>query len=49
MQMMDTNFRINLTYKSDLDNQVYFDMAIHTSQQEPDIFLEQLLPPEIHA
>jgi len=47
--LMDTNFQINLKYKGIRDNIAYFDMAIHTSQQVPDMLLKQLLPPEINA
>ena len=47
--LMDTNFMINLTYKGNRDNLAYFDMAVHTSRQVPDILLRQLLPPEINA
>jgi F0F1-type ATP synthase assembly protein I len=47
--LLDTNFQITLKYKGERDNQAYFDMAVHTSQQVPDILLKQLLPPEIHA
>jgi len=47
--LMDTNFKINLKYKGERDNRAYFDMAVHTSQQVPDILLKQLLPPEIDA
>jgi hypothetical protein len=49
IKLMDTNFQINLKYKGNRDNLAYFDMAIHTSQQVPDILLKQLLPAEIHA
>jgi hypothetical protein len=49
IKLMDTNFQINLKYKGDRDNLAYFDMAVHTSQQVPDILLRQLLPAEIHA
>lgn len=49
IKLMDTNFRINLKYKGNRDNLAYFDMAIHTSQQVPDILLTQLIPAEIHA
>jgi len=49
INLMDTNFRINLKYKGNRDNLAYFDMAIHTSQQVPDILLTQLIPAEIHA
>jgi len=49
IKLMDTNFKINLKYKGNRDNLAYFDMAIHTSQQVPDILLKQLLPAEIHA
>jgi hypothetical protein len=49
IKLMDTNFQINLKYKGDRDNLAYFDMAIHTSQQVPDVLLRQLLPAEIHA
>jgi hypothetical protein len=47
--LIDTNFQINLTYKGDRDNRAYFDMAIHTSKQVPDILLRNLLPSEIQA
>jgi hypothetical protein len=47
--LMDTNFQINLKYKGNRDNEAYFDMAIHTSQQVPDMLLKQLLPAEIRA
>ena len=47
--LMDTNFQINLKYKGERDNRAYFDMAVHTSKQVPDILLRQLLPNEIDA
>ncbi len=47
--LMDTNFEINLKYKGERDNRAYFDMAVHTSKQVPDILLRQLLPNEIDA
>lgn len=47
--LMDTNFRIGLTYKGDRENRAYFDMAVQTSQQVPHYLLEQLLPPAIDA
>ncbi len=47
--LMDTNFRINLKYKGNRDNQAYFDMGVHTSRQVPDMLLNKLLPPEIDA
>jgi len=47
--LMDTNFNINLKYKGERDNRAYFDMAVHTSKQVPDILLNRLLPPEIDA
>jgi hypothetical protein len=47
--LLDTHFQIDLVYKGDRDNRAYFDMAIHTSQQVPDILLRQLLPNEIDA
>lgn len=47
--LMDTNFKINLKYKGERDNRAYFDMAVHTSQQVPDMLLKQLLPAEIDA
>ena len=47
--LMDTNFQINLKYKGDRDNRAYFDMAVHTSRQVPDLLLKKLLPPEIDA
>jgi hypothetical protein len=46
---MDTNFKINLKYKGERDNRAYFDMAVHTSKQVPDMLLKQLLPAEIDA
>ena len=47
--LMDTNFQINLKYKGERDNRAYFDMAVHTSKQVPDILLRQPLPNEIDA
>ncbi len=47
--LLDTHFKINLKYKGERDNRAYFDMAVHTSQQVPDILLRQLLPGEIDA
>jgi len=47
--LMDINFEINLKYKGERDNRAYFDMAVHTSKQVPDILLRQLLPNEIDA
>lgn len=47
--LMDTNFQVNLKYKGNRDNLVYFDMAIQTSQQVPEMLLKRLLPGEIHA
>jgi hypothetical protein len=49
IKLMDTNFAIDLKYKGDRDNLAYFDMAVHTSQQVPDILLRKVLPAEIHA
>jgi len=49
VRLMDTNFLINLKYKGNRDNRAYFDMAIHTSQQVPEMLIRQLLPPEIAA
>lgn len=47
--LMDTNFRIGLMYKGDRDNRAYFDMAVQTSRQVPDVLLKNLLPSEIDA
>lgn len=47
--LMDTNFHINLVYKGNRDNRAYFDMAVHSSKQVPDILISQLLPSEIDA
>jgi len=47
--LMDTNFQINLKYKGDRDNRAYFDMAVQTSRQVPDLLLRKLLPPGIDA
>ena len=49
LRLMDTNFQINLTYKGDRDNQAYFDMAVHTSKQVPDMLLQKLIPRQIAA
>lgn len=49
LQLMDTNFVINLKYKGNRDNQAYFDMAVHTSKQVPDMLIQNLLPREINA
>ncbi len=45
--LMDTNYVINLKYKGQRDNRAYFDMAVHTSKQVPDMLLKRMLPPEI--
>ena len=47
--LMDTNYVINLKYKGQRDNRAYFDMAVHTSKQVPDMLLKRMLPPEIDA
>lgn len=47
--LMDTIFKIDLKYKGERDNRAYFDMAVHTSRQVPDMLLKQLLPAEIDA
>jgi general stress protein YciG len=49
LTLMDTNFRINLVYKGDRDNRAYFDMAVQTSKQVPDMLLKNLLPAAIDA
>ncbi|GEM_PF-686330 len=47
--LLDSHFQIDLVYKGERDNRAYFDMAVHTSQQVPDILLRQMLPKEIDA
>ena len=47
--LFDTNYVIKLTYKGERDNLAYFDMAVYTSKQVPDIILKRLFPPEIDA
>ena len=47
--LLDTNYVITLTYKGERDNRAYFDMAVQTSKQVPDMLLKRLLPPEIEA
>ena len=47
--LFDTNYVIKLTYKGERDNRAYFDMAVLTSKQLPDILLKRLFPPEIDA
>ena len=47
--LIDTNFRINLTYQGAENNRAYFNMAVHSSRQVSDLLLKQLLPPEIDA
>jgi hypothetical protein len=47
--LMDTNYAINLKYKGERDGRAYFDMAVHTSKQVPDILLKRMLPPDIDA
>lgn len=49
VKLMDTNFLVTLKYKGNRDNLAYFDMAIQTSQQVPDMLLRQILPSAIHA
>ncbi|WP_319578295.1 hypothetical protein [uncultured Methanospirillum sp.] len=47
--LMDTIFKIDLNYSGDMDNRAYFDMAVHTSKQVPDMLIKRLIPPEIDA
>jgi hypothetical protein len=47
--VIDTNFRITLKYKGERDNQAYFDMALQTSKQVPDILIRKVLPAEMNA
>jgi hypothetical protein len=47
--LIDTHFQIDLKYKGERDNRAYFDMAVHTSGQVPDILLRHLLPDAIDA
>jgi len=47
--LIDTHFQILLKYKGERDNRAYFDMAVQTSQQVPDILLRNLLPSAIDA
>jgi hypothetical protein len=47
--LLDTNFKIDLKYKGERNNRAYFDMAVHTSRQVPDVLLKRLLPSEIDA
>jgi len=49
IKLTDTIFQINLTYKGNRDNQAYFDMAVHTSKQIPDMLLQKIIPREIDA
>lgn len=49
LTLMDTHFKIHLKYKGERDKRAYFDMAVHTSRQVPDMLLKQLLPAEIDA
>ena len=47
--LLDTNYAINLKYKGERDGRAYFDMAVQTSKQVPDILLKRLLPQDIDA
>jgi hypothetical protein len=47
--LMNTNFQIDLTYKGELDNRAYFDIAINTGSQVPSQLIRLLLPSEIEA
>jgi len=49
VRLMETDFLMNLTYKGERDNRAYFDMAVYTSQQVPDMLLRLLLPTAIDA
>lgn len=49
VRLTDTDFLMNLTYKGERDNRAYFDMAVYTSRQVPDVLLRLLLPREIDA
>lgn len=39
IKLLDTNFEISLNYKRNRDNLAYFDTAVHTTQQVPDMLL----------
>ena len=43
--LIDTNFKINLTYQGAENNRAYFNMKVQSSRQVPDLLLKQLLPP----
>ena len=47
--LINTNFQIDLTYKGELDNRAYFDIAIKTGSQVPSQLIRLLLPSEIDA
>jgi hypothetical protein len=47
--LMDTIFKIDLNYSGDRDNRAYFDLAVHTSEQVPDMLIKRLIPPDIDA
>ena len=47
--LIDTVFEIDLKYNGERDNRAFFDMAIHTSRQVPDVLLRNLIPPEMDA
>jgi hypothetical protein len=49
LTLIDTHFQIQLKYKGEREGRAYFDMAVQTSQQVPDILLNHLLPPAIDA
>lgn len=49
VRLMETDFLMNLTYKGERDNRAYFDMAVYTSRQVPDMLLRLLLPDAIDA
>lgn len=49
IKLMDINFKIELEYKGQRSGEAYFDMAVHTSQQVPEMLMKQIIPKQINA
>ena len=45
--LIDTDIQIDLTYKGERDYLAFYEIAVHTSRLVPNIFIRQLLSPDI--
>jgi hypothetical protein len=47
--ILDTNYRIDATYRGLVDNKTDFFLNVRTSQQIPQFLINQMLPKEMRA